>query len=178
MNLNAVIDASPLIYFAKLDQLALLSRVVGPIGVTPAVINETIHAGRGRHKSDARRIQQAVTDGQLMTIALTASEESMARQLHEHTPLGKGECEVIACSHQRQLKAILHDKKARKIAVQHTIQTISPTNVLFYALLRRQISYQMFKELLDGLAILTGMNAGTLLEQQAIAEEIARRLEE
>ncbi len=102
----------------------------------------------------------------------------MARQLHEHTPLGKGECEVIACSHQRQLKAILHDKKARKIAVQHTIQTISPTNVLFYALLRRQISYQMFKELLDGLAILTGMNAGTLLEQQAIAEEIARRLEE
>jgi rRNA processing protein Gar1 len=34
---SIVADASPLIYFAKMDQLGFLHQVLGPVGISPAV---------------------------------------------------------------------------------------------------------------------------------------------
>ena len=177
MQFNSVCDASPLIYFAKLDRLTLLPATLGAVAVPPAVINEAVDAGLRRHRLDARRIQQAIEDRLLIPLELTPSEIGEARQLHQIAPLGPGECEVIACASHRQITALLHDKKARKIATEeYKIATISPTGVLFLALLRRQMTLQDFKTTLHRLAMLTGISAATILEQEAIADEIARQL--
>ena len=177
MKIDVISDASPLIYFAKLDALTLLSTVAGPIAAPPSVIDETVDAGKKRRKPDAERIQQALADGVIVPLRLTEQESALAQTLHQNTMLGAGECEVIICAAQRGCKALLHDKKARKMAVHHGVKTMSVTDVLFLALLRRQISLRSFKELLRGLAIITGLSAATLLEQEAIAEEIAHQLQ-
>ncbi len=177
MKINAVCDASPLIYFAKLDRLTLLSTTLGPVAVPPAVIRETVDAGLRRHRADALRIQQAVENRLLIPLELTPSEIHEARQLHEMVPLGLGECDVIACANHRQIKALFHDKRAQKIAAEdYKVETISPMGVLFLALLRQQTTLQDFKAMLHGLAILTGSSAAAVLEQEAIADEIARQL--
>ena len=178
MKVNVVCDASPLIYFAKLNRLSLLSATLGPIAVPPAVIHETVNAGGRRHRPDAKRIQQALATLSLIPLELTPSEAQEARQLHQMFPLGLGECEVIACASHRQMKALLHDKKAQKIAAEdYKIETISPTGVLFLALLRRQMTLQDFKTTLRQLAVLTGLSTATVLEQESIADEIARQLQ-
>lgn len=177
MRIDVIGDASPLIYFAKLDELALLSVVVGPVAAPPSVIAETVDAGKKRRKPDAKRIQQAIADDIIIPLQLTEREASLAQTLHQNTTLGIGECEVIICAEQRGFKAILHDKKARSVAVHHGVKTINITDILFLALLRRKISLGSFKELLHGLAIITGLSAATLLEQEALADEIAYQLQ-
>jgi len=177
MKSEVIGDASPLIFFAKLDELALLSSVLGPIAVPPAVITEAIDKGMQRRRRDAARIQQAIDDGIIVSLQLTTQEKFLAKTLHQNTSLGAGECEVISCASTRKLKALMHDKKARSVAVRYSIQTINVTDVLFLALLRRKISLKRFKEVLHGLAIVTGLNAATLLEQEVIADEIARQLQ-
>ena len=177
MDVNVIGDTSPLIFFAKLDELTLLSEVIGPVTAPPAVIQEAVIAGRQRQKPDARRIQQAILDHIIIPIHLTEQEKTFAQNLYHNTSLGTGECEVIACAAQRHYKALLHDNKARNMATRHGVKTINTTDVLFFALLRRQITLQTFKDLLHSLAIITGLSAATLLEQEAIADEIARQLQ-
>ena len=178
MEFSVVADASPLIYFAKLDQLDFLCRVLGPVGISSAVFRETVVAGRERHLRDAERIAAAINTGSIVHISLGEDEIRLARSLQQSDPrLGPGECETIACAVHRGLKAILHDKKARRVAANHRARTMQGMDILFLALLRGYVSLTGFKSLLRELAILTGMDPATLFEREALAEEIAARLE-
>ena len=160
-----------------MDQLDFLRRVLGPVGISPAVFRETVVAGRERGLKDAQRIAAAIEAGSIVRIALSEDEARLARSLQQGDPrLGPGECETIACALHRGLKAILHDKKARWVATDHEVRTMQSVDILFLALLRGYVSLSGFKSLLRELAILTGMDPATLFEREALAEEIAARL--
>ena len=62
------------------------------------------------------------------------------------------------------------------MASAHGVRTIQAADVLFLSLLRRQVSFVEFKRLLRDLAVLTGMDAATLLEREDLAAEIATQL--
>ena len=178
VELSIVADASPLIYFAKMDQLGFLHQVLGPVGIPPAVFRETVIAGRELGLKDAERIAAAIEAGSIVRISLSEDEARLAQSLQQSDPrLGCGECETIACAVHRQLKAILHDKKARRMAANHKVRTMQGMDILFLALLRGYVSLVGFKSLLRELATLTGMDPATLFEREALAEEIAARLE-
>lgn len=178
MEFSVVADASPLIYFAKMEQLGFLHRVLGPVGISPAVFRETVVAGRELGLKDAERIAAAIEAGSIVHISLSEDEVRLARSLQQSDPrLGPGECETIACAIHRGLKAILHDKKARRGAASHRARTMQGMDILFLALLRGYVSLAGFKSLLRELAIFTGMAPATLFEREALAEEIAARLE-
>lgn len=178
MEFSVVADASPLIYFAKMEQLGFLHRVLGPVGISPAVFRETVVAGRELGLKDAERIAAAIEAGSIVRMSLSEDEVKLARSLQQSDPrLGPGECETIACAIHRRLKAILHDKKARRVAANHRARTMQGMDILFLALLRGYVSLTGFKSLLRELAILTGMDPATLFEREALAEEIAARLE-
>jgi len=178
-NMQSIVisDASPLIFFAKLDALKLLSNVFDEITVPPAVITESVYAGKQRYKPDAERIRKALAKGVIVPLKLTEQEAYQAQILHQNTSLGSGECEVIICASQRGAKALLHDKRARSAATRYGVKTVSITDVLYLALLRRKITLHTFKKLLRQLAIMTGMSAATLLEHESIADEIALQLQ-
>ena len=178
MEFSVVADASPLLYFAKMKQLGFLHRVLGPVGISPAVFRETVVAGRELGLKDADRIAAAIETGSIVRISLSEDEVRLARSLQQSDPrLGSGECETIACAIHRGLKTILHDKKARRVAANHRARTMQGVDILFLALLRGYVSLAGFKSLLRELAIFTGMGPATLFEREALAEEIAARLE-
>lgn len=176
MTITVVSDASPLIYFAKMNALELLAQVLGPVSIPPAVYRETVEAGRRLREPDANRIAKAVEGQILARLTLTGQETLLADRISADPRLGRGECEVIACAALRRFKALLHDKKARRIASAYNVPTMQAADVLFLALLRRHISLKKFKILLRHLAALTGINSATLLEREALAEEIAIQL--
>jgi predicted nucleic acid-binding protein len=173
-----IADASPLIYFAKMDQLGFLHQVLGPVGISPAVFRETVVAGQELGLKDAERIAAAIKAGSIVRISLGEDEARLAQSLQQSDPrLGPGECETIACAIHRRLKAILHDKKARRVAANYKVRTMQGMDILFLALLRGYVSLAGFKSLLRELATLTGMDPATLFEREALAEEIAAHLE-
>lgn len=177
MECSVVADASPLIYFAKLDRLDLLYRVIGPAAISPAVYREAVIAGRARGLIDAERILAAIMAGWVERISLGEDEARLAQTLQQGSPrLGPGECETIACALHRSYKAILHDKGARRVASRYHVPTMQSVDVMFLALLRGHVSLSGFGSLLRNLAVLTGMDPATLFERQALAEEIAARL--
>lgn len=176
MEIVVVSDASPLIYLAKMDKLAFLIQVVGPVAIPPAVYREAVEVGQRHGRPDADRIAAAIGEQTVVRLELTAREVQLSSGLGTDPRLGRGECEVIACAVHRHLRALLHDKKARRVASAHGVRTIQAADVLFLALLRRHVSLTEFKRLLRDLALLTGMDVATLLEREALAEEIADQL--
>jgi len=176
MDISVVSDASPLIYFAKLNALELVARVLGPVGVPPAAYREAVITGQEQGFPDAKRIATAIEQGWLKRLSLESSEKALAEQLQANSRLGPGEAETIACAVHRSLRALLHDRKARKVAAAHGVSTWQPADVLFLALLRRHTTWPVFQDLLRRLAIVSGMGAATYLEREALAAEIAVQL--
>jgi predicted nucleic acid-binding protein len=176
VKVTVVADASPIIYFARLDGLDFLSQVIGPVGIPPTVYRETVEAGRIRGYQDAERIADSIKNGALIRLELDQTEDQLAQNLQRDPRLGPGECETIACAIQRNLRAILHDKRARWKAAEEGVQTIHVVDILYLALLNNQLPLAGFKTLLRDLARITGMDPATVFEQEALAEEIALRL--
>ncbi|MBC8448388.1 MAG: hypothetical protein H8D78_11625 [Chloroflexi bacterium] len=176
MGRTVVSDASPLIYLAKMNQLPLLAQVVGAVAIPPTVYREAVEAGQRQGRPDADRIATAIKEQIILRLELTAQETRWAHELSIDPSLGRGECEVIACAVHRRLTVLLHDRRARRVAAAHEVRTMQAVDVLFLALLRRHTSLAEFKHLLRDLAVLTGMDAATLLEREGLAEEIADQL--
>jgi len=173
----AFTDSGPLIYFAKLTSLRVLQSILGPVGVPPAVYQESVAAGKSRGKPDAIAIERALEAGLLVRHEMDEGERALAGELASAGPsLGRGECEAIACAEARGVPVILQDRKARAIAGARRVKTLYPHSVLMYGLLHGRLSLEEFKGLTFGLAKLTDMSVSSLLELQEQAAEIERLL--
>jgi predicted nucleic acid-binding protein len=176
MSIGVISDASPIIYFAKMGQLDLLVQVMGVVGVPPAVHREAVEVGQRHGRPDASRIAKSLARGDLVHVTLTEQESQLSQTLQARNNLGPGESETIACAYHRNAIALLHDKRARRVAGDYQVSTRQAVDVLFMALLRRFKAPNEFVELLRRLAVLTGMDAATLMEREALAAEIAKQL--
>jgi predicted nucleic acid-binding protein len=176
MSIRVISDASPIIYFAKMGQLDLLVQVMGIVGVPPAVHREAVEVGQQHGRPDASRMAQSLARGDLAHVTLTDQESQLSQSLQARDNLGPGESETIACAYHRNAIALLHDKRARRVAGDYQVATRQAVDVLFLSLLRRFKTPSEFAELLRRLAVLTGMDAATLVEREALAAEIAKQL--
>ena len=173
---SVVVDASPLIYFARMDALFLLPKVFGRVGIPPAVYHEVVAVGRKRGFTDADLVATAIEQDWLKQINLEPAEEDLVRGIATNRQLGPGEVEVIACALHRSSAALLHDRKAREAAARLGIRTWQPVDVLFLALLHRHLTWSDFRTLLGQLAVVSNMNVATYREREMLAEEIATQL--
>jgi predicted nucleic acid-binding protein len=127
-----VVDASPLIYLAKLDALDVFDGAgVGPLVPEPVFEEAAKPALRYRH-ADAIRIEQAATEGQLEIVTATGAERGAADGLAARIPqMHRGECEVLAIASARGVPAVIHEGRARTIARILGIQLLDVTELLF-----------------------------------------------
>ena len=112
-----VLDASPLIYLAKLEALDVLSTVTREALVTPAVLEEVTRPQVAYRHPDAAEIEASVTRGALKLLTLTVQEQENASGIAERIPgLDPGEAEVLAVSIARSLPAVIFERRARRVA--------------------------------------------------------------
>ena len=174
--MKTIADASPLIYFAKINSLDLLPQTFEPLGVSPAVYRETVLTGLARGFPDAEKIKSAFQQDWLLPIELENQEIAMAKQIQAEHLIGAGEAETIACCVHRGLAALIHDRKARNAAAQLGVQTWQPADALLLALVRQILSWDQFRQKHRELAIVTSMPLPVLMEREALASEIATQL--
>ena len=174
--MKTIADASPLIYFSKINSLDLLPQIFEPLGVLPAVYRETVMIGLARGFPDAERIKTAFQQGWLLHLELENQETALAKQIQDEHFIGAGEAETIACCVHRGITALIHDRKARNAAAHLGVQTWQPADALLLAFIRHLLSWDQFPQKHREVALVTRMPLPVLMEREALASEIATQL--
>ena len=112
-----VLDASPLIYLAKLAALDVLSTVTGEALVTPTVLEEVTRPQLAYRHPDAVEIEQAVANGLIHVWELDDDERTLAADFTRRVPgLHHGEAEVLALAVSRSVAVVIFERQARRVA--------------------------------------------------------------
>ena len=124
-----VVNASPLILFARIGRLDLIEHLAPTILIPNAVIQE-VHAGLAKDPTAAAALAWA-EPYRVDDITLAASVE--------HWDLGPGESQVIAHSAGRSRWAVLDDRAARRCAAAHDVPVIGSLGIVTRAKYLRQV---------------------------------------
>jgi len=118
-----VVNASPLILFARIDRLDLIEHLAPAIQIPNAVIEE-VRAGQDKDRTAATALEWT-GKYRVEDIAIAASIE--------HWDLGLGEAQVIAHCVDGSRWAVLDDRAARRCATAHGVRVIGTLGVVLRA---------------------------------------------
>lgn len=131
-----VFDATPLIYLAKVERLALvvgnLSETVIPEPVYDEVVVDGIEAGH----ADARRVERAIEDGELRVVPV--SDAGTFDRIAQNERLTTADAAVLAVAASREAVAVMDEQYGRDVADAEGIQTRG-TAFLVLSLLRDDV---------------------------------------
>jgi predicted nucleic acid-binding protein len=118
-----VVNASPLILFARIGRLDLIEQLAPAILIPNAVIQE-VRAGQQKDRTAAAALDWA-EQYRVEDVTLVASIE--------HWDLGPGESQVVAQSLGSLRWAVLDDRAARRCAVAHAVPVIGSLGMVLRA---------------------------------------------
>jgi len=126
------VDASPLIYLAKLEALDVFRAASLRPLVPRSVFDETAKPALTYRHPDAIRIEEAARSGHLEVVEATPAESKAADTLAGRIPqMHRGECEVLAVASSRAVPAVIHEGRARTIARILGIELLDVAELLF-----------------------------------------------
>lgn len=118
-----VVDASPLILYARIDQLNLLSDLSSRI-IVPSIVMTEVQKGLPRDECAKSAIDWATT---------YRRENIPVPDSVEHWDLGPGETQVISFCLQHDCFAILDDRMARRCVKAHGLKMTGSLGVILMA---------------------------------------------
>ncbi len=142
-----VLDATPIIHFAKIDKLKLVLSLCETY-VTREVYGETVERGPG--KPDATVIRDAVERGGLKVYDVR--DRNLVRMFQRHPEIHVGEAETLAGAKELNAFAIVDEAEARAVAKAYGIRTRTGTLFLLFRLLAlKRIEASECERILDEL---------------------------
>ncbi|MFQ5839059.1 MAG: hypothetical protein ACE5HJ_09825 [Thermoplasmata archaeon] len=141
--MRAAINASPLIFLARLDQLRLL-QAYEEVLTTPEVVGKVLMEPLENYP-ESLRIKGALEVG---FIKVVPAERSLERDFG----LGSGELSVLVLARQERLEeVIVDDRAAIAVAKYLGLRVVSTPFLLLRERLSGRISIEEFERSLDGL---------------------------
>ncbi len=144
--MRAAVNASPLIFLAKLDMLHLLD-MYEKVYSTSEVLSEVL-GGIGAGYQDALLVKKFINKGKIHGLKTKARLERYEELLGLH----KGEISVLLAARELKLdRVIVDDKRAIKAAKYFGLKPVSTPFVLLEALRKGKLTLPRFKECMDKL---------------------------
>ena len=166
-----IVDASPLIYLAKLDALDVFQLDV-PAAISEGVRDEVLLPQAAYRFPEIVQIDDSIREGRIEVIPLNKGEQSNVEDLSRRIPgLGRGELETIAVARARGWSAAIVDRRAIRIAQLSGISVVGIVELLF----AKTTDGGRLAGRVRRLASLVNMRIGTLEKLLSRAEERARR---
>lgn len=127
-----ILDASPLIYLAKLDALDAVA-IAGHVAVVPSSVDaETARPELAFRHPEVAIIERIRLGGQLLVISPEVAETKLATELAErYGGLHAGELDVLALGHVRGWATCFHERQATRLARALGVATVHLVEVLF-----------------------------------------------
>ena len=116
-----VFDATPLIYLAKVDRLALVQQLDASCVIPERVYEEVVGTGREQCYPDARRIERSV-DADRSDIVSVATSALLTR-LQDNSNLSDADVAVLACADAHDGVAVMDETYGRDVAAAEGITT-------------------------------------------------------
>ncbi len=164
-----VIDASPLIYLAKLDALDVFAASQRAGIVPPTVHREVANPTLTYAHPDALLLEEAFRRGAISVTPLTVAESALAGRFAVEVPgMHSGEREVLAVARQRRVPAVLFERRARRVAGALGVELVDAVELLFDGTPGQEVLEQRvrrFAEMVDM----------RLADYEALRERVHRR---
>lgn len=140
--LNTLADSSSLIVLARLNDLWLLKRYFGSVGLTPSAYDETVVRGKALGYPDAMRIEAAVIDGWLQVVSLSADELTQSNVLRNSVPaLSHTDCETLICARERKWVLIMEERRGRRVAERQGIHYMTIQALPLHGFIERKLTF-------------------------------------
>lgn len=127
-----VLDASPLIYLAKLDAFDAVA-IAGHTAVAPpSVYAEAARPELAFRHPEIATVERIRKDGQLLVVPLDAHGSELATNLAgRYGGLHAGELDVLALGQVRRWTVCFHERQAARLARALGVATVHLVEVLF-----------------------------------------------
>ena len=116
-----VFDATPLIYLAKVDRLALVQHLEASCVIPERVYAEVVETGLEQGYPDARRIERSV-DADRFAIESVETAPQLSR-LQDNSNLSDADVAVLACADTHDGVAVMDETYGRDVAAAEGITT-------------------------------------------------------
>jgi len=116
-----VFDATPLIYLAKVDRLALVQHLEASCVLPERVYEEVVETGLEQGYPDARRIERSV-DADRFDI-LSVETTALLTRLQDSRNLSDADVAVLACADAHDGVAVMDETYGRDVAAAGGITT-------------------------------------------------------
>jgi len=127
-----VLDASPLIYLAKLDAFDAIAIAGHAAVVPPSVYAEAARPELAFRHPEIAIVERIRKEGQLLVVPLEAREMELATDLAgRYGGLHAGELDVLALGQVRGWTVCLHERQAARLARAAGVATVHLVEVLF-----------------------------------------------
>ena len=146
-----VFDATPLIYLAKAERLAVVERLDEPRLVPEAVYYEVVTTGIEQGYDDARRIERAVEDGLVDVVTVDTDDSPVATRLARHPGLSDADVAVLACVDARDAVAVMDEAAGRSAAEVEEIETRGTAYLVLSAVKHGDHSPKAGRETIDAM---------------------------
>lgn len=141
----AVVNASPLIFLAKIDRLGILPR---PSLTTPTVLQEVRAGGRETYP-EVETVEHLVRKG---TLQVAEPEGDAPTALRDHAGIDAGEASILHLARGRSIsRVVVDDRVAIRVAKLLDLDPASTPYLLLRACRRDELPYHAFQRSLDHL---------------------------
>lgn len=130
--MNLVLDASPLIYLAKLDAFDALANAGDTAVVPPSVYAEAARPELAFRHPETATIERARLDEQLVVVPLDAHETELATDLaRRYGGLHAGELDVLVLGQVGGWPVCVHERQAARLAGALGVESMHMVEILF-----------------------------------------------
>jgi len=116
-----VFDATPLIYLAKVDRLALVQQLDVSCVIPERVYEEVVETGLEQGYSDARRIERSVDADRFAIVS--GETTALLTRLQDNSNLSDADVAVLACADTHDGVAVMDETYGRDVAAAEGITT-------------------------------------------------------
>lgn len=116
-----VFDATPLIYLATVDELALVTALDDECCLPERIFDEVVTTGLEAGHTDARRVERAIENGHFEV--RSDPETALVERLQQNDSLSAADIAVIALAEKLDGIAVMDEQYGRDVADVEDIQT-------------------------------------------------------
>ena len=144
-----VFDATPLIYLATVDRLALLDTLTDDRVLPERVYDEVVTAGLEAGHADARGVERIVEED-VLTVATVERSDAFER-LKANDSLSEADAAVLALAAARDGTAVMDEQYGRDVAAAEEIETRGTAYLVLRLLDRDAIDAADARETIDAM---------------------------
>ena len=142
-----VFDATPLIYFAKVDQLTLISEFDEPCVIPDRVYTEVVDTGIEQGYPDARRIERSVENESFSVISV--DDDEFFSRIQRNPKLSDADVAVLACADTHDGVAVMDETYGRDVASTEGITTRGTAYLVLSLASQNAISVEKARTVID-----------------------------